>query len=625
MDKRYHFEKNSNQSHRASQEVLYSWDSLKQQWVEYATIPVTTPLEPANDIGNRNKRRLPKISKSGANLDFTHIKDNDIFRYVLRVAPGMKQMIAFIQECSPARSGEYDLLLDRLHNKPTDRTVVENRLFEIGLRMALKNALLCSVKHKIDLEDAFQTACIGLLYAIREHNAIEVGSFPVYSKRWINRTMNADLPIYEYNFCLPPQEKERIEKKLRVIETEESDIELVQELSKGDLYEVLKDYTNCNEKEADHIATILTPFDSTEELAENEEADPSTNSDCNAFTLKMIEDIEHKELCNHLEQLFASLENDGKGRIVSILKMRYGFDGIEPMSLEQIGDKFGITRERVRQIETKGVTILKHPLRSSVLSPYEGEASVFSRLKTVSSIHPLKTEGGHNSYPPKTKKSKDNIHLPKGPVSHTKKPQASTRTSSSGGFVPGYKMKEADIQSIRTKAILYDASITMLQLKKQDYLELKEKGIDFISDIVRVPDNVRLLDEQRDEALANAVVSYLLKVESQISKEKKQYTREDFSTSKRKKTGYGGYIPNYEMIGSSIRNKRTGALFFDASITKLSLSKEDRSALKEKRIDMISEIVGLSIGKHFLNDELETRIKNAVLSYLHDIEEKYKE
>lgn len=529
MEKGNHFDKNNNQGHGASQEVLYYWDTLKQQWVEYETISVTTPLDPAKDTEKRGKRKLPKLKKPDDGLDIAHIKDADIFRYVLRIAPGMKQIIALIRECSPARSGEYDHLLDSLHNKPLDRSAVENRLFEIGLRMALKNALLCSVKHRVDLEDAFQTACIGLLRAIREHDAMESSSFPVYSKRWVNRAMNSDLPIYEKNFCLPLQEKESIGKKLHVIEAEESDIELVQELSKRDLYELLKTYANCNETEADHIATILTPFESTEELAEIEEADSSMNSDYNAFTNKMIEDIDHEEFHNNLEDYFALLRNGGKSRMVSILKMRYGFDGEEPMSLEQIGNKLGITRERVRQIEAKGVNMMRHRLKSRLFSLNENGAS-------MSVNHTVNTDSVHIDHSKKAKKSNKSVQLPSASAKPAKNLKPSTKLSSSRGFTPGHIRKKTS----------------------------KPKG---------------------------------------------------------KKNGYGEYIADYEIIGSNIRNKRTGVLLFDASIKKLSLSKEDRAALKEKRIDLISEIIGLPFGKQFLNDEQENRIKATVLRYLYNAEE----
>ena len=48
-----------------------------------------------------------------------------------------------------------------------------------------------------------------------------------------------------------------------------------------------------------------------------------------------------------------------------ILRLRFGFDGCEPQTLEEIGRLFGVTRERVRQIEVKALKKLKHYMISN--------------------------------------------------------------------------------------------------------------------------------------------------------------------------------------------------------------------------------------------------------------------
>ena len=53
-----------------------------------------------------------------------------------------------------------------------------------------------------------------------------------------------------------------------------------------------------------------------------------------------------------------------------ILKLRYGFDGPE-QTLEQVGNKYNITRERIRQIEAKALRKLCHPARSKKLRAYQ--------------------------------------------------------------------------------------------------------------------------------------------------------------------------------------------------------------------------------------------------------------
>ena len=59
-------------------------------------------------------------------------------------------------------------------------------------------------------------------------------------------------------------------------------------------------------------------------------------------------------------------------REAEVLKLFYGIDGNREISLEEIGSKFDLTRERVRQIKEKAIKRLKHNSRSKLLRAYLG-------------------------------------------------------------------------------------------------------------------------------------------------------------------------------------------------------------------------------------------------------------
>ena len=59
-------------------------------------------------------------------------------------------------------------------------------------------------------------------------------------------------------------------------------------------------------------------------------------------------------------------------REAEVIKLYFGLDGEFPMTLEEIGDKFNLTRERVRQIKEKAIRKLRHNSRSKILKSYLG-------------------------------------------------------------------------------------------------------------------------------------------------------------------------------------------------------------------------------------------------------------
>jgi len=57
-------------------------------------------------------------------------------------------------------------------------------------------------------------------------------------------------------------------------------------------------------------------------------------------------------------------------REARVLRMRFGLNGSRPMTLEEVGQKFGVTRERIRQIEAKALRKLRHPSKRKRLQDF---------------------------------------------------------------------------------------------------------------------------------------------------------------------------------------------------------------------------------------------------------------
>ena len=71
-------------------------------------------------------------------------------------------------------------------------------------------------------------------------------------------------------------------------------------------------------------------------------------------------------LREHLKEILDSLPP----REAMVIRLRYGFDDGHPRTLEEVGKEFGVTRERIRQIEAKALRKLRHPSRSKKLREF---------------------------------------------------------------------------------------------------------------------------------------------------------------------------------------------------------------------------------------------------------------
>jgi RNA polymerase primary sigma factor len=73
---------------------------------------------------------------------------------------------------------------------------------------------------------------------------------------------------------------------------------------------------------------------------------------------------------NSLSEQIMSALDDLSDREKDVVRMRFGLDGAHPQTLEEVGRQFGVTRERIRQIESKTLAKLRHPQRKQKLEDY---------------------------------------------------------------------------------------------------------------------------------------------------------------------------------------------------------------------------------------------------------------
>ena len=113
----------------------------------------------------------------------------------------------------------------------------------------------------------------------------------------------------------------------------------------------------------EYIDNIVNDFDNRQDFGEKQ-----VEMFCNSV---VSEETMYSAVFNNLcaEEIYKAFSTL-KPREQETIKLRFGLNGGEPLTLEEVGNIFGVTRERVRQIEAKAIRKLRHPSRSNKLKAY---------------------------------------------------------------------------------------------------------------------------------------------------------------------------------------------------------------------------------------------------------------
>lgn len=262
------------------------------------------------------------------------------------------------------------LQLSRTPNvSPNERAKLEARMRDGELcRQKLIKAnfrLVVSIAKKyigrgVSFLDLIQEGNIGLIRAVEKFDYKRGFKFSTYATWWIRQAITRAIADQGRTIRVPVHMCERINKLTRVSR------QLVQELGREPTPDEIAKELGTTPKKVERIIKISQRPLSLEMPVGEEQDSHLGDFIPDESTLGPTDAASHQLLREQMEEILTSL-SPREGRV---LQLRFGLKDGKSHTLEEVGKKFGVTRERIRQIEAKALRKLRHPSRSRKLRDY---------------------------------------------------------------------------------------------------------------------------------------------------------------------------------------------------------------------------------------------------------------
>jgi RNA polymerase primary sigma factor len=250
---------------------------------------------------------------------------------------------------------------ERLLANVKDGQAAQEHLIKANSRLVVSVAKKY-VGRGVPFLDLIQEGNIGLIRAVKKFDYRRGYKFSTYATWWIRQAVTRAIADQGRTIRVPVHMYEQINRLTRTSR------QLVQELGRDPTTEEIAERLNVPPRKVEQIIRVSQrPLSLEMPVGEEEDSylgdfieDAEADSPTDSASQTMLRQV--------IDEIFESLTP----REVRILQLRFGLVDGYSYTLEEVGKKFGVTRERIRQIEAQALGRLRHPSRSRKLRDYLG-------------------------------------------------------------------------------------------------------------------------------------------------------------------------------------------------------------------------------------------------------------